>query len=68
MSNKLKIRSDDEMQSRRRCFIEICEILEKIDIFYFIQGGVLLGAYRENDFIKWDWDVEISLFAEEFFN
>ncbi len=56
------------MQSRRKCFIEICEILEKIDIFYFIQGGVLLGAYRENDFIKWDWDVEISLFAEEFFN
>ena len=34
----------------------------------FLEGGVLLGAIRDNNFIKWDWDVEIALFSEDFNN
>ena len=26
--------------------------------------GVLLGAIRDNDFIKWDWDVELGCFSD----
>ena len=26
--------------------------------------GILLGAIREKDFIKWDWDVELAVFSE----
>lgn len=63
---KLKLRNEEEMESRRKCYKEITSILRELNVKYFIQGGTLLGAYREKDFIKWDWDVEISLFSEEF--
>lgn len=31
-----------------------------------MQTGILLGAIRDNDLIKWDWDIEISVFSNEF--
>ena len=37
-------------------------------VSFFLEGGVLLGAIRDNNFIKWDWDVEIALFSEDFNN
>ena len=43
-------------------------MLKENNINFFLQGGVLLGAYREKSFIKWDWDVEISLFRDDFYN
>ncbi len=66
ISDKLRIRTNLELQSRKKCFLEITNMLKKNNINFFLQGGVLLGAYREKDFIKWDWDVEISLFKEDF--
>ena len=56
--DKIRIRNEKELASRRKCFLEICDIFEKNNIFYFIQAGTLLGAYREKDFIKWDWDLK----------
>ncbi|MDC3151136.1 hypothetical protein OA959_04475, partial [SAR86 cluster bacterium] len=29
-----------------------------------MSDGVLLGAVREKNFIKWDWDVEITILTE----
>ena len=65
-SDKTRIRSADELFQRGAQFLEICALLDKHNVTYFIQGGVLLGAVRENYFIKWDWDVEISVFSVEF--
>ena len=45
---------------------EIVNILEKNNIHFFIQAGVVLGARRDGNFIKWDWDVEIGIFEKEF--
>ena len=67
MSDKIRIRNNEELIDRKKGFIEIIEILNNLKIFFFIQGGVLLGAVRNKDFIRWDWDVEISLFSNEFF-
>ena len=61
---KTRVRTDEELKERKINFLKIVNILEK-KINFFIQGGVLLGARRENNFIKWDWDIEISLFAED---
>ena len=64
-SSKIRFRSKKELIQRKINFLKIVDILEKKKITYFLQGGVLLGARREKNFIKWDWDIEISLFAED---
>ena len=66
MSSKTRIRNTEELIDRKKGFIEIIEILNDLKVYFFIQGGVLLGAVRNKDFIRWDWDVEISLFSKEF--
>ena len=63
---KIRIRTKDELEIREKEFLLICDILDKLKIKFFLQTGALLGAIRENAFIKWDWDVEISVFGEEF--
>ena len=63
--NKNRIRNKVELLNRKKNFLKIVDILEKKKINFFLQGGVLLGARREQNFIKWDWDIEISLFSEE---
>ena len=63
---KIRIRTEEELESRQKCFLEIVNILEKNNIHFFIQAGVVLGARRDGNFIKWDWDVEIGIFEKEF--
>ena len=65
MSIKTRNRSLEELNVRKNEFLKICNILDSLKIFYFLQTGVLLGAIRNNDFIKWDWDVEISVFSND---
>ena len=63
--NKVRVRTKEELQIRKYEFLKICEILNKLNIKYFLQTGILLGAIRENDFIPWDWDVELCVFSDE---
>jgi len=63
--DKIKIRSDKELNDRKKGFIEVTDFFDELKINYFLQGGVLLGAVRNQNFIKWDWDVEISLFEKD---
>lgn len=63
--DKIRIRNKEELLNRKKNFLKIVDILEKKNVNFFLQGGVLLGARREQNFIKWDWDIEISLFSEE---
>ena len=60
---KTRVRTKAELIARKNNFLKIINILEKKKINFFLQGGVLLGARRDKNFIKWDWDIEISLFA-----
>lgn len=62
---KIRIRTQKELDDRKNNFLEICNILDEIKITYFIQGGTLLGAKRDKKFIEWDWDVEISMFSND---
>lgn len=41
------------------------KLLEKENIRLFLSGGSLLGHYRDGDFIPWDHDVDLDVFAEE---
>ena len=66
MDPKVRDRTNDELLVRKNEFLKICDILDNLKINYFLTSGILLGAVRDNDFIKWDWDIEISVFANEF--
>ena len=65
LDKKVRIRTKEELEVRKIEFLKICNLLEKLSIRYFLQTGILLGAIRHKGFIPWDWDVELSVFAEE---
>jgi len=66
--NKLAIRTEKQLINRKKNFQKIVDILNDMKVSFFLEGGVLLGAIRDNNFIKWDWDVEIALFSNDFNN
>ena len=65
IDKKVRIRTHKELEIRKYEFLKICNLLDKLEIRYFLQGGVLLGALRHNGFIPWDWDAELSVFSSE---
>ena len=66
MDLKVIDRTEEELLVRKKEFLKICEILDLLNINFFLNSGVLLGAIRDNSFIRWDWDVEISVFKNDF--
>jgi hypothetical protein len=54
-----------DFEQRMKNIIDAKNILEKLKIRYWLEGGTLLGFYRDNDFIKWDNDVDFLVFPEE---
>ena len=62
---KLKLRTDEELDRQGQGLKEIRDILNELSITYYLSGGTLLGAIREGDFIRWDWDVAIYLKTED---
>jgi hypothetical protein len=67
MDLKVRDRTEEELEVRKKEFIKICDILDNLKINFFLNSGILLGAIRDNNFIKWDWDIEISVFSHDFF-
>lgn len=65
---ELKNKTEAELENELKGLIEVRDILDNIGLTWFLSGGALLGAVRNNDFIKWDWDVGIDLFLEELKN
>lgn len=47
----------------RDMLFDVVDLLEKNDIQYWIDFGTLLGAIRGQDIIKWDKDVDISVYS-----
>lgn len=66
MDPKVRDRTKKELLIRKKEFLKIADILDILKINYFISSGILLGAIRENNFIKWDWDIEFGIFFDEY--
>lgn len=59
-----RIYTSKELDIRNIGLVDVTEMLEDLEIDYFVCDGLLLGAIREKDFIPWDWDVEITVLTE----
>ncbi|MDA7476477.1 LicD family protein [Candidatus Pelagibacter ubique] len=66
--NKVRVRTKNELEIRKYEFLIICNLLDELKIEYFLNTGILLGAIRNNGFIPWDWDAELSVYSENVIN
>ena len=44
---------------------DIKRVLDKEKIIFWLIGGTLLGVIRDNDWIKWDQDVDLAVYNED---
>jgi phosphorylcholine metabolism protein LicD/GT2 family glycosyltransferase len=50
----------------KELFFKFVNLLEANDIFFWLDFGTLLGAYREKTFIPGDDDIDLSLWAADY--
>ena len=50
--------------ARTKNLLDMKSILDNMKVPFFLTHGALLGAYRENDFIKYDDDIDLDIFEE----
>lgn len=55
-----------DFKRRAENLLDIKKILDELEVPFFLTHGALLGAYRENDFIKHDDDIDLDIFEEIF--
>lgn len=58
------MRTDKELEMQNKGLQEAKVIFERLKIPYFLASGTLLGAVRERNFIRWDWDIQFYLTTE----
>lgn len=57
-----------KMQDREAEMLKnLSEIFKKNDISYFLACGTALGCVRHGGFIPWDDDVDIYMFAKDYY-
>ena len=49
----------------RRALHDINTIFDRHDVIVWLDCGTLLGAVREKDFIVWDNDIDLAMWAED---
>lgn len=62
---KLRLYTDDELNLRNQGLQEIKQCLDKLKIDFMLEAGVLLGAVRDGNFIRWDSDVDLAARSEQ---
>lgn len=60
--------TDKNRRKAEKLLLEITTLLEKNNIEYCLEGGTLLGIYRENRLLPWDNDVDLSILNSELIN
>ena len=66
--SKLVNLSESDLNNRNKGLIDISKILQMHKVPFMLSDGVLLGAIRDRNFIKWDWDVELSVKVEDIYS
>eukprot|EP00111_Clytia_hemisphaerica_P011215 TCONS_00032856-protein len=53
------------LQGLRKTAQHVFSTIENAGIFYWLEGGSLLGAARHHDIIPWDYDVDIGIYMND---
>ncbi|KAK7116016.1 ribitol 5-phosphate transferase FKRP-like [Littorina saxatilis] len=53
------------LKALRETTRHVFSILEKEKVRYWLEGGSLLGAARNEDIILWDYDVDVGIYRED---
>lgn len=61
----IRLYSDAELEDRRAGLEEVAGALERHGLRYLLFDGALLGIVREGNFIRWDDDVDLAIYAED---
>lgn len=64
---KVRLRSNEELKIQNNGLVSIKKLLDEINVTNYLSAGTLLGAVRDKDFIRWDWDVQMYLLMENAF-
>jgi len=62
---KYRKRKQDYKNNALETLLHAKDCLDNAGLFFWLDFGTLLGAYREKDFIKHDMDIDISMFAKD---
>ena len=62
---KVRLRSEEELALQFQGLVRVSIVMSRVLDRWFLGTGTLLGAVREGDFIKWDWDVGVDVLTEE---
>jgi phosphorylcholine metabolism protein LicD len=63
-NDKIRLRTHEELKAQNNGLVIIKNTLDEIGVINYLSSGTLLGAVRDNDFIPWDWDVQMYLIME----
>tara|TARA_R110000824_G_scaffold126115_5_gene285518 strand:- start:745 stop:1344 length:600 start_codon:yes stop_codon:yes gene_type:complete len=64
--NKIWKKDNFDFNQRIESLKDVSKVSDKIGFKIYFANGVLLGAYRNNDFIPWDDDIDFDCLAEDF--
>lgn len=64
LDDKVRLRTEAELIAQNNGLIILKKNLDSIGVINYLSSGTLLGAIRDNDFIPWDWDVQMYLITE----
>ena len=53
------------LKALRETAKHVFSILDKCKVRYWLEGGSLLGAARNNDIIPWDYDIDIGIYKDD---
>jgi hypothetical protein len=60
-----KTLNSTKVKNYKKLLKDTIDVLNKNNIWYVLGGGTLLGAYRHQDFIPWDDDLDICIRLED---
>ena len=65
--NKIWKKDNFDFNSRTNSLKDVSKIMDEIGFKAYFTNGVLLGAYRDNDYIPWDDDIDFDVIHTDFY-